>query len=130
MHYFRVIPDSPIPIFEQIVTQVIYGVASGTLEAGMLIPSVRELAVELTVHPNTVAKAYQELERRNVLVARRGRGMEVTADAPGICKTKRQEIVRNRIRQALKEAVQSELPAADVEKLVTEELHRFNGHRE
>jgi hypothetical protein len=56
--------------------------------------------------------------------------MEVTTDAPGICKSKRQEIVRNRIRQALKEAVQSELPAADVEKLVTEELHRFNGHRQ
>jgi len=129
MHFFHVAPESPIPIFEQIVTQVIYGVASGALEVGTLIPSVRELAIELTVHPNTVAKAYQELERRNVLVPRRGRGMEVTADAPGICKSKRQEIVRNRVRQALKEAVQSELPATEVEKLVLEELHRCNGHR-
>src|SRR5438874_2299860 len=51
-------PESPIPIYEQIVTQVIFAVASGSLEVGELIDSVRQLAQRLLVHPNTVAKGF------------------------------------------------------------------------
>src|ERR671922_233552 len=89
-------PESPIPIHEQIVTQIHFGIASGSLEVGELIPSVRDLARQLTVHPNTVAKAYQELERRGVVTARRGRGMEVTPEAPELCRSYRQEKVGRR----------------------------------
>jgi GntR family transcriptional regulator len=124
---FDIHPDSPIPIYEQIVSQVIFGVASGALQKGELILSVREMALQLTVHPNTVAKAYQELERRGVVEARRGKGMEVTAAAPGICRSQRQDIVRNRIRDALREAVDSALSPEEVQQLVEEELHRVNG---
>lgn len=124
---FDIHPDSPIPIYEQIVSQVIFGVASGSLQKGELILSVREMALQLTVHPNTVAKAYQELERRGILEARRGKGMEVTSAAPSICKSQRQEIIRNRIRDALREAVDSALSPDEVRQLVDEELHRVNG---
>ena len=124
---FDIQPKSPIPIFEQIVSQVIFSIASGGAEVGELIPSVRDLAFQLTVHPNTVAKAYQELERQGILEAQRGRGMEVTADAPKLCRAKRQDIVRGRIRDALREAVASALPPAEVLQLVEEELHRVNG---
>jgi GntR family transcriptional regulator len=125
---FDVRPESQkFPIYEQIVTQVIFGVAAGTLEVGELIPSVRDLAGRLLVHPNTVARAFQELERRGVVAARRGRGMEVTPEAPALCREQRQEIVRARIRDALREAVQSALPAEDVQRLVAEELTRING---
>jgi GntR family transcriptional regulator len=120
-------PESPIPIYEQIVTQIIFGVAAGTLEVGELIPSVRDLAQRLLVHPNTVARAFQELERKGVLTARRGRGMEVAAEARALCRQERQEIVRARIREALREAVSSALPAEDVRRLVDEELNRVNG---
>src|SRR5439155_18755960 len=91
------------------------------------IPSVRELAQRLLVHPNTVARAFQELERHGVLAARRGRGMEVTPAAPALCRARRQDIVRGRIREALREAVSSALDPAEVRKLVEEELHRANG---
>src|SRR5262245_36353138 len=74
---FAIQTDSPVPIYEQIVAQVTYAVASGALEAGAMIPSVRELAGSLVVNPNTVARAYQELEQRGVVTAKRGRGMEV-----------------------------------------------------
>src|SRR5690242_18732327 len=90
-------PASAVAIYEQIVDRITFAVASGTLEAGTLIPSVRELAHELVVNPNTVARAYQELERRGVVAARRGLGMEVTADAPALCRRKRQETIRGRI---------------------------------
>src|SRR5437667_12596575 len=115
------------PIHDQIVAQVIYAVAGGGLTPGSLIPSVRDLAQRLLVHPNTVARAFQELERRGVVTARRGVGMEVTPEARKLCRDERQEIVRAQIRDALKAAVASALPAEAIRKLVDEELHRVNG---
>jgi GntR family transcriptional regulator len=83
----------------------------------------------LTVHPNTVAKAFQELERLGVITARRGRGMEVTADALKICQTRRRDLVGKRIREALREAVSSGLSADEIHRLVEEEIGRVNGRR-
>jgi GntR family transcriptional regulator len=124
---YHIQADAPVPIYEQIVAQVIYGIAAGDLEPGKCIPSVRELAQQLLVHPNTVARAFQELERDSLIATRRGVGMEVTAEAPAACRARRQEIVRQRIRQALREAVSSALPADAIRKLVEEELTRANG---
>jgi GntR family transcriptional regulator len=119
--------ESTVPIYEQINAKVIFAIASGALRVGELIPSVRELAGRLNVHPNTVAKSFQLLEERGLVVARRGVGMEVTPQAPGLCRTKRQEIVRGRIRDALREAVSSALSADEIRRLVEEELSRANG---
>lgn len=124
--WFDIHPDSPIPIFEQIVSQVIFNIASGGLAVGDLIPSVRELAVRLNVHPNTVAKAFQELERLGVVTARRGRGMEVMPDAPKICQSQRRERVGKRIRAALREAMSSGLSAEEIRRLVEDEINRGN----
>jgi len=126
---FSIQPDGLVPIYEQIVAQVIYGVAAGSLEVGTFIPSVRELAERLLVHPNTVARAFQELERVGVVTPRRGRGMEVTEDAPAACRARRQELVRARIRQALREAAASVLSPEEIRKLVEEELAAVNGTR-
>ena len=122
-------PDWPVPIYEQIVAQVTFAVASGALETGSMIPSVREMAQQLLVNPNTVARAFQELEQRGVVTARRGRGMEVTAEAPVTCRAQRQEILRGRIREALREAASSALPPDEIRQLVEEELTRVNGQR-
>jgi GntR family transcriptional regulator len=126
---FDIQPKVALSIYEQIVAQVIYGIAADGLEPGDLIPSVRDLAEQLLVHPNTVARAYQELERQGVITARRGRGMEVTPEAPALCRVRRQEKVRERIRQALREAAASALPAGEVRQLVEEELARANGRQ-
>ncbi len=126
---FTIHPDGAIPIYEQIVSQVIYAVASGSLESGCLIPSVRELAETLLVHPNTVARAFQDLEREGVVTARRGVGMEVTPGAPAACRKKRLDLVQERIRQALREAAQSGLPVEEIRRLVEEEQTAVNGKR-
>src|SRR5262249_18576747 len=109
--------------------QIMFGIASDSVEIGAMIPSVREMAQRLLVHPNTVARAFQELERRGVVTAKRGRGMEVTPEAPALCRAQRQEIVRNRIREALREAASSALAPEEIRKLVDEELARVNGQR-
>jgi GntR family transcriptional regulator len=125
--WFELQPHSPVPIYEQIVGGVIFSIASGGLAAGEIIPSVRETAQRILAHPNTVARAYQELERRGVLTPRRGVGMEVAADAPRLCREQRQEIVRSQVRDALRSAVASALTAAEIRRLVDEELHAVNG---
>jgi len=126
---FTIHADGAAPIYEQIVAQVIYGVASGTLQAGCLIPSVRELAQTLLVHPNTVARAFVELEREGIVTARRGVGMEVLEGAQALCKAKRRELVQTHIRQALREASASGLSADEVRRLVETELTIVNGKR-
>ncbi len=126
---FDIEPDGPVPIYEQLVAQVVYGVASGALEPGLLVPSVRELAQSLRINPNTVARAFEKLEREGVLTARRGLGMEVAGGAPALCRARRQELVRERIRAALREAASSALTPEQIRKLVDEELARVNGKR-
>jgi GntR family transcriptional regulator len=126
---FHVQFGSPIPPYEQIVAQVIFAIASGSLEVGTLLPGIREVGPRIPVHPNTVAKAYQELERLGVIVARRGKGMEVTPEAPDLCKARRQDIIRTRIREALHEAVTSALPPDEIRSLVEQELALANGQR-
>ena len=123
---FRVRPESDQPIYEQIAAQVIYAVAEGALAPGELIPSVRELAEQLLVNPNTVARAYQELERQGVVEARRGRGMEVTAAAPAACAKKRIAFAETRIQAALDEAIGSGMDLDQVRGLVDKLLR--NGH--
>lgn len=126
---FSVDPKSDVPIYEQIINQVIFGIASGSLAVGELIPSVRDLGQRLMVHPNTVAKAYQLLEDRRLITARRGRGMEVTPEAPALCRHERQLILRDRLRDVLREAVSSGLTVEEVRDLVEQELALVSGRR-
>src|SRR5262245_27389728 len=71
---FKLDPESGVPIYRQIQDQVRFGIASGLLVAGEQLPTVRGLAVELSVNPNTVIKAYSELEREGVLTTEQGSG--------------------------------------------------------
>ncbi len=71
---FTLDPRSGVPIYRQIQDQIRYGIASGRLCPGEQLPTVRSLAVELKVNPNTVIKAYSELERQGVLTTEQGSG--------------------------------------------------------
>ena len=77
----RIDPRDPAPIWRQIEEGIRRLVATGGIEPGLAVPSVRELARELRVNPNTVAKAYQRLADVGVLQVKRGEGTFV-ADAP------------------------------------------------
>lgn len=75
---FHVDPHSPEPIFEQLIFQVKSAVARGQLSEGDKLPSVRELAKELTVNPNTIVRALEALARDGVIVRRQGAGTFIT----------------------------------------------------
>lgn len=79
---FTLSDRSGVPIYRQIQDQIRFGIASGLLRAGEQLPTVRALAVELSVNPNTVIKAYNELEHEGVLTTEQGTGTFVATPSP------------------------------------------------
>jgi GntR family transcriptional regulator len=79
---FTLNPSSGVPIYRQIQDQIRLRIASGLLRPGEQLPTVRALAVELSVNPNTVIKAYNELEREKVLTTEQGTGTFVAPPPP------------------------------------------------
>jgi GntR family transcriptional regulator len=75
---FRLDLHSGVPVYRQIIDQVIGGMAAGALAGGDQLPTVRQLAVDLSINPNTVIRAYRELEIRGVLETQQGTGTFVT----------------------------------------------------
>src|SRR3954447_6543 len=71
---FRLDLQSGVPVYRQIIDQVLGGIAAGTLNAGNQLPTVRQVAVDLSINPNTVVRAYRELEIRGVLETQQGTG--------------------------------------------------------
>jgi GntR family transcriptional regulator len=71
---FRLDANSGVPIYRQIQDQIRFGIASGLLRPGDQLPTVRGLAVELKKNPNTIIKAYSELEREGLLTTEQGSG--------------------------------------------------------
>ncbi|MDA1231749.1 MAG: GntR family transcriptional regulator [Planctomycetota bacterium] len=113
--------NNGIPIYEQICRQVKFAVANGSLIVGDHVPSVREMAIRAAVNVNTVARAYRELQVEGVLVSIRGTGLAVAADAPAKCRRKRLEMVRERLRYLLREAMQNEVSSDEIHSLVNSE---------
>jgi len=71
---------SGVPVYRQIIDQILGGIASGALQPGDQLPTVRQLAVELAINPNTVVRAYRELEIRRVLDTQQGVGTFITTE--------------------------------------------------
>ncbi len=115
------------PIYSQIADQVTFAVASGTLRPGDLVPSVRELSKQLVVNPNTVARAYRELQAKQLLEPVRGTGLQVADQAQARCQDERKDIVRKRLRAAIEEAKKSDLDSHEIESILREEWAKTNG---
>ena len=98
-----------VPIYLQIVNQVKYLVASGRLEAGEELPPIRTLAEQLLVNPNTVARAYRELELAGVVNKRRTTGTYVSDAASPLARRERLRIINERIDALLAEARQMDV---------------------
>jgi GntR family transcriptional regulator len=95
-----------VPIYVQLVTQIRQMVASGRLPVGAELPTIRTLAEQLLVNPNTVARAYRELEQAGVVTAKRGLGTVVTEAGSTMGKKERTDRLRDRVDGLLAEANQ------------------------
>jgi GntR family transcriptional regulator len=120
--FFHIDPHNGLAIYDQIVRQLKFAVAGGVLKTGELVPSVRELARELAINPNTIARAYRQLQDDRVLEPLRGTGLEVATGAADRCRNERIKLIRVRIKQVFLEAKQSRLDARELRELVEKEL--------
>ena len=107
-----------VPIYRQVVNQVKYLVASGRLNPGDQLPPVRKLASELIVNPNTVARAYRELESDGVVSTRQGAGVFVSGNGSPLARREQNKILSDRIDALLSEAKQMKLDTEAVVKLL------------
>ena len=123
--FIRIQESSGIAIYDQVVRQIKYAIADGAIREGELVPSVRELAKTIAINPNTVSRAYQQLQNDKVLENVRGTGLAVKKSAAARCKKERTSLIQLRVRDVLSEAWQSKLAIDELRSLVDEELERL-----
>ena len=92
---FRIELDSStgVPIYKQIINQILFAIAHGQLAPGTQLPTVRNLAVDLSVNPNTIIKAYKELELRGDLETQQGTGTFIRANGVEIAENEKQRVL-------------------------------------
>ncbi len=117
-------PGDERPIYAQIGDRLKFVVASGALRPGELIPSVRELSKQLLVNPNTVARAYRDLQTEGLVEPVRGMGLQVTNGAVERCREARREYVRSRLRAAIADARDSGMDEPEIDAILREEWAR------
>jgi GntR family transcriptional regulator len=122
---FRCDTTSRIPIYRQLTEQVRAAVARGRLQPGDRLPSVRQLSRDLVVNPNTVARAYTELEREGTLVTQQGRGVFIAEPRTDLTKRARQKQLEEALDQLMVEAVHLGFSASEFLDLFRKRLEQF-----
>lgn len=116
---------SRLPIYQQLANQIREAIARGDLQPEAGLPSVRQLSKDLVVNPNTVARAYTELEREGLLVSRPGRGIYVAQPRMELTRTARDRRFTEQLDRLLTEAVHLGYLAEEVSVLVSRRMRQF-----
>lgn len=118
--------NKPVPIFNQIMDGVRLAVATGRILPGDRIPSIRELAMELRVNPNTVSRAYQELERTGLVEVKRGMGYFVSGSENGqITQRERHALFKDLVDDLLASGIALGMDVEEVRKVIEQRLKRL-----
>lgn len=119
---FFVNPRTALPIYQQLVDQIKSAAASGMLSGGQQLPSVRELAGQLAINPNTVVRAYSILEAQGVIRRRQGAGTFVAERAAGKSNT---AALEQKLTEFMVEAYHQGITVAQVREMVEEAMRRW-----
>lgn len=123
--YLNIDPSSGYPIYLQIINQMKYSIAMEAIKAGDQLPSVRELASQLRVNPNTVAKAYIELEREGIVFTKRGEGTFVSDIGVSLSEEEKTKIIAEMLNRALVQAYHFNLSADKIEQILKKEIDKI-----
>ena len=126
---FQVFPSSGVPIYRQLMDQVMALISSGRLKAHDRLPSVRQTAEELQVNPMTVSKAYSNLEQQGVLELVRGKGMRVKEVVSQGSLKERKAKVKPHFEQAFSASYQLSLSKNDVMDVIAPMLMELEKHK-
>jgi GntR family transcriptional regulator len=127
---FQIVPGDELPIYRQLMRQVIDAVAGARLRPGDKLPSHRELSQELVIAPLTVKKAYDELERDGYIQTVRGQGTYVGDQMRTLTAARRLDRLRPLAQRLLHEAKLLNVELAQVERLIEEESQRLDDTRD
>jgi GntR family transcriptional regulator len=124
---FTVDPRTGVPLYLQLIEQVKRAVALGSLAPGEQLPTVKSLALDLTINPNTVARAYRDLERDGVIETSPGRGSFVRGDANAAAQSHRaiDDVAKSVIGDAVREAKTLGLSRSRAAEVFSEQLDRW-----
>ena len=111
---FRLDLKSGVPVYRQVIDQILAGIASGVLSGGDQLPTVRQLAVDLSINPNTVVRAYRELEIRGVLATQQGIGTFITQQRVEADEAERQRQLTQLVGEFMARAGAAGFTAEDV----------------
>ena len=114
------------PFYQQVANQVKFLVASGRLSVGDQLPPVRKLAEQLLINPNTVARAYRELEAEGVVSSKRGSGVFVSDAGSPLSRKEKLRILNERIDSVLTEATQLGFDLATLVRLIEQRGQQFS----
>ncbi|MFQ5505259.1 MAG: GntR family transcriptional regulator [Planctomycetota bacterium] len=101
---FLIDSESGVPFYRQIIEQVKFAIARGELQAGEQLPTVRQLAVDLSINPNTVVRAYRELEIKGVLETQQGSGTFVGRNKPEVDQLEKRRMLDQIVTEMLARA--------------------------
>ncbi len=119
---FNIDQAGPIAAYVQIQNQIQFAITSGSIKKGDALPSVRDLSSKLDLNPNTITKAYRDLEIMGLVVTRRGIGVNVSEEALKLCKKRVHEMVKRHLRDAVGECTAAGITAAQVIKLTSDTI--------
>ena len=122
---FTVDPRSGVPLYLQLIEQVKRAVALGTLAAGEQLPTVKSLAIDLTINPNTVARAYRDLEREGVIETSPGRGSFVRSGSDGEARRAIEDVAESAIADAVREVKALGLDRSRATEIVARQIARW-----
>ncbi len=122
----RLSQEDGTPIYQQLVHQIKLLVASARLNEGEQLPTVRKLAEQLLINPNTVARAYRELESEGVVQSKRGAGVFVSGSGSPLSRKEKNRLLNERIDALLAEAAQLNFDIETVADLVRQRSQRFS----
>jgi GntR family transcriptional regulator len=117
--------SSGVPIYLQLMEQIKHAVDTGAIRGGEQLPTIRKVAEELTMNPNTVAKAYRELEREGVIDVRHGSGAYVAEPKMSSTKTAAIRKAAERLRQAIETGLTFGLSESELRRVFENELSRL-----
>lgn len=124
---FNIDATSSTPIYEQIIDGVKEAIIKGLIEPGEKLPSVRELARMMTINPNTIQKAYQELERQKVTVTVRGKGTFVSEDYKPRKDEEKMEELRELFKKGIIDAYYMGIDKEELLKIIKELISELEG---
>lgn len=118
---FRINPQSGVPLYLQLIEQVRHAIESGALRPGEQLPGIRKVAEDMVMNPNTVAKAYREMEHAGLIVLRHGSGAYVADHHPAV-QTRAVQRARTVVQRAISALRDLGLDEGAIRRLVESEL--------